>query len=280
MTSAQTGAALSAGGARSLALDYFDKIHADDRRAPYWPVRQGVRFAPVLEREARTFLHRELPVVGDNSGSSGDPGDSDDRRWRPFVALHFRRADFVRAHADVMSSVEQVAVMVQRTCAERGDGTRDAVIATDTSDEELGALRQALGKRGVRLHRFAAPTVARPFTTVLDFTTEVSRLQIAKIDQLVTSLGDVFVGTARSHFSKEIHLERRLRLRARLGQREGENTWFRTSRALVGQGKLIPLCGDPTLEARGDPVGDEAEVEFCEALPTSSDGPATAHEEL
>ena len=106
---------------------------------------------------------------------------------------------------------------------------------------------------------------------------------LAKIDQLATSLGDVFIGTARSHFSKEIHLERRLRLRARLGEREGEGAWFRTSRALVGGGKVIPLCGDPELgqqQRDGDGEGAEAEVEFCETLPTSSDGLASAHQEL
>ena len=67
------------------------------------------------------------------------------------------------------------------------------------------------------------------------------------VEQIVAAQADIFIGTHGSHFSKEIHLERRLN---QGGKKHLENSW-----SMVEKGDLVPLC-------------DSWEVgERCEILP-------------
>ena len=234
---------------RSLMLDYFDKIHADDSAVPYWPVRRHLRFSPTIVAEAAAFVARALGKDGEG---------------KRYLSLHFRRTDFVRGHGEIMSSVAQVAGMLREQAARAG--VAHVIVATDTNAEELAELRTALlaavaGQPPLTLHRYAPPSSASgagggadgDYASLIDWSTKTSRLQLAKVDQALAAAGAVFVGTARSHFSKEIHLERRLLL-------GDAAAWFRTSSALVGGGKIIPMCGDPDRPTADGP-------DDCEGLP-------------
>jgi hypothetical protein len=241
---------------QSLMLDYFDKIHADDSAVPYWPVRRHLRFSPTIVAEADAFVARAL-------GKDGEDGEEGERKR--YLSLHFRRTDFVRGHGEIMSSVAQVAGMLREQAARAG--VAHVIVATDTNADELAELRAALlaagagGQPPLTLHRYAPPSSASggeggaddDYASLIDWSTKTSRLQLAKIDQALAAAGAVFVGTARSHFSKEIHLERRLLL-------GDAAAWYRTSSALVGGGKIIPMCGDPDRPTADGP-------DDCEGLP-------------
>ena len=162
------------------------------------------------------------------------------------MSFHFRRTDFLRVHVDVASSVEHAASALVHACKQAQ--VSDVFIATDTTKDEVGQLQRALARHHVHLHRFVLP----------DGDTQAQRLQAAAIEQIIASLGNVFVGTARSHFAKEIHFERRVRLANANGS--GMLRWFRSSRALIGDGITIPLCHDP------EHLGARA----CESLPVEA----------
>ena len=186
---------------------------------------------------------------------------------RKYVAMHLRRGDFMRAHAAHAPSLDDVAKSVRDAAS--AVGVADFVLATNGSPKEVEELRAKLqeGDDGhkVALHRFGKAyenenVSERQYDAQSGATGEHSSLQVAAIEQFLTSEGEVFFGTHLSTFSMQIHHERRA----------AGKDWDATSRTVLPGPKLAKMCvyGDRDADKAKAAtfVGgiDYGEIETCE----------------
>jgi hypothetical protein len=184
---------------------------------------------------------------------------------RKYVAMHLRRGDFMRAHAAHAPSLDDVAKSVRD--AARAAGVADFVLATNGSPTEVEELRAKLQEEDpkVALHRFGKAyenenVSERQYDAQSGATGEHSSLQVAAIEQFLTSEGEVFFGTHLSTFSMQIHHERRA----------AGKEWDATSRTVLPGPKLAKMCvygdrdADKAKAAKFVADVDYEEKETCE----------------
>jgi hypothetical protein len=214
----------------SFMMDYFERVlpqHVHPAKpAAYWEIRQHLPLSDALEARATDYLAglRQLHAASAPASAAHPPPPP------AYIALHLRRKDFVRGHSDSMSSTAHVAAMLlrvgQRLAPDSVTGRRAVFLATDGTDEETAELRSALAPHGVDLWRHAVDG-------------SLSGPELMLTEQILCARAQAFIGTMHSHFSKEIHMERK-----RLLAGEGGGRWVLTSRSLAEGGRLVRLCGD------------------------------------
>jgi hypothetical protein len=243
---------------KSLFLEYFEKIQ-QPRRSRYWHIRQHIHHTDLLYEEADRFL-KTLSTSGTDTLSLAPP---------PYISLHYRRKDFVSGHSETASTVQEVAAMLRKKADEYGVAT--VLIATDASEkEELGALRLLLHNLNINLLHYEK----RAEGTLLNYSQTKSTAQYAAVEQILCAKAKVFIGTLHSHFSKEVHLERRLLWGEGTGDEPGVlgtggPTWRSASFSLAKGGELIPMCNKPTgdkADDRGGRAPSGGEEVDCDGL--------------
>jgi hypothetical protein len=119
----------------------------------------------------------------------------------PFLAVHWRRADFQLARAarpDVLLSAAELIDAVERALAERG--LRHVYLATDATEEaDLELLRARLD---VRRYSWIANA---------DETDMQRAMDVANIEVAICALASFFLGTVTSNLSLTVREERRAR---------------------------------------------------------------------
>jgi hypothetical protein len=125
---------------------------------------------------------------------------------------------------------------VLKTLSEK-HGVRKVFVSSDASQDELLALRAA----SVPLVLIVYKAYEMKGTPLLSFNTGKGSLQLALVEQIICSHARAFVGTDGSHFSKEIHLERKARM-LRAGVTDLDTAYIGTSYSMVAKGRTRGLC--------------------------------------
>eukprot|EP00937_MAST-01D_sp_MAST-1D-sp2_P007471 g7471.t1 len=213
-------------GAVAIFLGGFDRVTPaiEDGHQQFWAEREHLHFSQPVRDAAQAWLDKRRDATGFDASN--------------FVALHWRRKDFLRAHADTLCTVDEVARVLAAKCAEAG--TASVFLASDTGEAEVEALRSAL-REEVSGSCTASGRRECPAAQLLTFQPDGERLpsgfnpmMVALVEQLVASRGRYFLGTHHSTFSQEIHY-------ARAGD-AGHVAWRGRDGSLTKGGKIIQLC--------------------------------------
>jgi hypothetical protein len=218
------------------------------------PFTRAMRFAPAL----RTRAIEQLARWRDSASSL----HATTTEQRPLVALHWRRGDFATLRPESAADAEQAAAAVLRWHRRRPaggpwpvgvDGAREEEVAVEVEVARVPAMGDALPILARQLDVFVATNAAeverqalyaaleRGGARVLRFgggggggTTALHPGEQIVMEQVLCAVADAFVGSARSTFSKEIHLARR----------RWSNGAPQPSLSLSTGGRLLPLCED------------------------------------
>ena len=147
-----------------------------------------------------------------------------------FVSMHMRRTDFKMAHKGTYADTAEVGTALAGLA--KTHGVKHMFVATDSTDGELNEIQQRLKADAVELHRYKPGHYGTP---LINYGSATGQLKLALVEQIIASRGKFFVGTVKSHFSKEIHMERR----ARQG---GGEAFYENSMSMSKGGKLVQLC--------------------------------------
>lgn len=177
-------------------------------------VQGALRFAPALLEVAKKFQTEQMG-------------------GRKYVAMHLRRGDFLRNHAEHAPTLEHVVKAV-RAIADKA-GVADFYLATNGSPEEVASMKKDLaeGSPAIALHRFGSAYETKDVSeAAYEGHGSYSSLQVATIEQAIASQALAFCGTLFSTFSMQIHYERK-----NLGFK-----WDDTDRTISPGPTLTPLC--------------------------------------
>ena len=206
-------AAAADAGAGSIMLEAVEQVRpADAHKHPYWGMRQHMHFAPVFHAEAARF----------RAAFAWAPG-------APYIAMHMRRGDFKMAHARKQSTQGEVVGLFRRLAEQHS--ITNFYVATDAAADEVHSMKEALLAHGIAMEKIEERDAQLPGGTG----GALGSLGFMLVEQIIASQAQLFVGTDGSHFSKEIHLERRL-------HQGGGDEFYENSLSMVGKGELIPLC--------------------------------------
>jgi hypothetical protein len=131
---------------------------------------------------------------------------------------------------NLTTSTDEVAKLLHKLASDAG--LKHVFVATDSKDDELDKIADSLGAHGITLHRYKPGYYGEP---KISYTNPTGQLQLALVEQILCSRAKAFVGTANSHFSKEINMERKM-------QQGGGEEFNENSHSLIQGGELIPLC--------------------------------------
>lgn len=199
---------------RTVFVPLFEQISPPFDIKEKLRVQGSLRFAPALLVQAKAFQDGEMG-------------------GRKYVAMHLRRGDFLRNHAEHAPAVEHVVKAVQAIAD--GAGVVDFYLATNGSPDEVETVRKALaeGLPSIKLHRFGSAYETKDVSeAAYEGHGSFSSLQVATIEQAIASQAQAFCGTLFSTFSMQIHFERKNRGFA----------WDETDRTISPGPKLTPLC--------------------------------------
>ena len=237
----------------AIFLSGFDRISPayEDGKARFWDERRHLHYAKPIQEAAQTFIQSKMSADAADFAGNGGPGTG-------FVSLHWRRKDFESHHAATYTTAEEVAATLLKYCNEQSVYT--VFLASDGSEEEVAALRRALGsavsadctKRQANGENRSCPA-AELITYDHSFKPEFNPMQSALVEQLIASKGRVFLGTHHSTFSLEVHFERATSLAETAwgGGKVGVAAWEGRDGSLTKAGAVIPLC-DPDQPAQGE----------------------------
>jgi len=155
--------------------DVFDQVPEMQAK----PLAPYLRFVDTIYDEARSFVDEAF---------GGEP----------FIAVHWRRADFKLTRAardDVLLDSRKLVERIKHAMQERG--VRHVYIATDATEEaDLELLRRELGYRSY-------DSIPNPNEPNL-----VKAMRVANIEIAICALSVYFLGTRTSNFSATIREER------------------------------------------------------------------------
>ena len=238
----------------AIFLSGFDRISPayEDGKARFWDERRHLHYASPIQEAALAFIQSKMSAeAAADAAGQGGPGTG-------FVSLHWRRKDFESHHAATYTTAAEVAATLLKYCNEQGVYT--VFLATDGSEDEVAALRRALGaavsadcaERQASGENRSCPA-AELVTYDHSFKPDFNPMQSALVEQLIASKGRVFLGTHHSTFSLEVHFERATSLAktAWAGGKVGVAAWEGRDGSLTKAGAVIPLC-DPDQPAQGE----------------------------
>ncbi|CAD5217269.1 unnamed protein product [Bursaphelenchus okinawaensis] len=166
----------------------------------YWDARRSMRYAKKLVDIGDEFRRTHLNSTDQNDKTylpsswlehEPKPGQA---IGGPYLAVHWRRRDFIHAHSKKVPSVDGTVTQVVRKLKELDLDT--VFICTDAEDGEYGSLREKLEQNGVRVVRFEDDKMAPG--------------QEAVVDQWIAAHARHFIGTHVSTFSYRIHEDREI----------------------------------------------------------------------
>ncbi|VDP04085.1 unnamed protein product [Soboliphyme baturini] len=127
---------------RSIMLDRAEVIlHDEFGSADYWKARRSMRYSAALVKIADDFRRSVLNSTDVNDGTVMDPDwtkvkvRSKTTTGGPYIAVHWRRQDYLMAHGDELPSIEGTAATLS-SLAERLN-LKTIFLATDASDKGI-----------------------------------------------------------------------------------------------------------------------------------------------
>lgn len=169
----------------------------------YWAARRSMRFARHLREEATRFRRDYLGSDDkqDKTEVKDDWRDTKPKRGAavggPYIAVHLRRKDFVRARGDEVPSLKKAAQQIKKLL--QNENLTSVFIATDAPVMELQELESLLP--GYKVVHYKPST---------DFLHKWGDGGVAIVDQIICTHARLFTGSYESTFSFRIQEEREI----------------------------------------------------------------------
>lgn len=191
--------------ARSVMLDRAETVlHDRYGDALFWQARRSMRFSKHLRDIADTFRAEFLDSTDVQDKTVTEPSWKDMKRQHgdalggPYLAVHLRRADFVRVREKDVPSLKYAAKQLKELA--RKHDLKKIFVATDAPKEEYKLLKGYIGEDFEVLKFEPTKQIKEDFKDG----------GVAIIDQWICAHARFFVGTRESTFSFRIQDEREI----------------------------------------------------------------------
>ncbi|XP_063984607.1 GDP-fucose protein O-fucosyltransferase 2 isoform X2 [Diachasmimorpha longicaudata] len=188
---------------KSYMFDHVEiPLHDSYGSQNFWRARRSMRFNPELDGIAQKFRRRHLNSTDDNDKTIRPQNWLDEEEQRSavggaYLAVHWRRKDFLIGRSDYVASVSKTARQLKKIIKKLGLDT--IFIATDGSDHEFEELKLQLGN--YKVVRYIPP---------YDVRKNFKDGGVAIVDQIICSHARYFIGTYESTFTFRIQEEREI----------------------------------------------------------------------
>ncbi|CAJ0931277.1 unnamed protein product, partial [Mesorhabditis belari] len=181
-----------------LYIDRLETVmHADFGDREYWRARRSMRYAPHLTYLGDIFRKEKLQGNDVRDGTQlpdkWETKKEDEAKGGPYICLHWRRKDFVRAHGDELPSIKGTAKLI-KTLTKQYSVSR-VFLSTDAPIEEIYRL-QDLVKGQIEIITYENE--------------DLGDGEIAIIHQYICSKARFFTGSHVSTFSFRIAEDREI----------------------------------------------------------------------
>ncbi|XP_071570352.1 GDP-fucose protein O-fucosyltransferase 2 isoform X3 [Temnothorax nylanderi] len=188
---------------RSIMFDRMEiALHDEYGSKEYWRARRSMRYNSELydiaEKYRKTFLNSTN--VNDNTERPADWTKEKNRRnarGGPYLAVHLRRRDFIRAHKASVPTIMDTALQLQKRMDRLG--LTLLFVATDAEQYEFEELKSYLPQYKVMKYV--------PSDYVIN---KFKDGGVAVIDQIICSYARYFIGTHESTFTFRIQEDREI----------------------------------------------------------------------
>ncbi|GMR42707.1 hypothetical protein PMAYCL1PPCAC_12902, partial [Pristionchus mayeri] len=173
-------------------------LHAEYGGVEYWRARRSMRYSKLLEARAERFIAGEMKEEIDAQPLTErweDEKASRTSKGGSYVAVHWRRRDFIQAYGSLLPSIKGTAKQI--TAMAKEFGVKKAFVATDAEEGDIEELRKHLK---ITLYTFRP----RPDEQLIDGAAAI-------VEQIICSWARVFAGSYVSTFSFRIQEDREIR---------------------------------------------------------------------
>lgn len=179
---------------RTILFEHAEVVlHDFFGQKEYWDCRKSMKFSPLLIAEAKDFMYRELNL----SVHLNKEFSMSNNKQFPYMCVHLRRKDFVKAYPDEVPSLKWAAYQIKLKLEE--SNVTQVFVATDAPMEEFNELKTDLTDYSVLNYKPA-------YKIHLKYKDG----GISIIEQIVCSHARYFIGTHHSTFSYRIQEEREI----------------------------------------------------------------------
>ncbi|CAJ0579041.1 unnamed protein product, partial [Mesorhabditis spiculigera] len=172
-------------------------LHHDFGGVNYWKARRCMRYAPHLMLIAAEYRKEYLDSEDEKDGTVLPEKWEDEKQGEatggPYICLHWRRKDFVKAHGNELPSIKGTAKIVKKLLKQ--ENLTKIFLSTDAPIEDIFRLKEYVGDKG------------EIFTFEDD---QLSDGEIAIIHQIICSRARYFTGSHVSTFSFRIQEDREI----------------------------------------------------------------------
>ncbi|XP_012533688.3 GDP-fucose protein O-fucosyltransferase 2 [Monomorium pharaonis] len=188
---------------RSIMFDHMEiALHDEYGSKEYWKARRSMRYNSELYDIAKNYRKTFLNSMDedDNTERSADWTKEKKRRnarGGPYIAVHLRRRDFIRAHKTSVPTIKDTALQLQKRMDKLG--LTLLFVATDAEQYEFEELKSYLPQYKV-LKYMPSKYVMNKFKDG----------GVAIIDQIICSYARYFIGTHESTFTFRIQEDREI----------------------------------------------------------------------
>uniref|UniRef100_A0A2P2I6C8 GDP-fucose protein O-fucosyltransferase 2 n=1 Tax=Hirondellea gigas TaxID=1518452 RepID=A0A2P2I6C8_9CRUS len=196
LVTSSSGSSIVVARAETVLHDHF-------AGAEYWTARRSMRFARTLVARANTFRIKNLNSTDEADGTlvphdwrKQTPAASKKVKGGPYLSVHLRRRDFLRAKGDELPTIRHAAKQMQKLLQQLHLDT--LFLATDADQEDVSELVTLLQPK-CRVVRYSGGTGDR-----------LSDGELAVVDQIIASHARHFIGSHESTFSYRIQDEREI----------------------------------------------------------------------
>ncbi|XP_032671936.1 GDP-fucose protein O-fucosyltransferase 2 isoform X2 [Odontomachus brunneus] len=188
---------------KSIMFDHMEiALHDEYGSKEYWKARRSMRYNSELYNIANEYRRVFLNSTDQNDNTERLVDWTKEKSQRnakggPYLAVHFRRRDFIVGHKDSMSTIESAASQLIEKMNELG--LHVLFVATDAVPEEFERLEWYLARYKVMRY---VPSWS-----------EIKRFKdggVAIIDQIICSHARYFIGTHESTFTFRIQEDREI----------------------------------------------------------------------
>ncbi|XP_030764896.1 uncharacterized protein LOC115889108 isoform X3 [Sitophilus oryzae] len=190
--------------ARTILIEHAEVVlHNTFGDKIYWQSRRSMRFNVKIRKIASDFRNSYLNSSDELDNTILEQNWEDEKPKRnaiggPYLAVHLRRRDFVRARVNEIPDFNSVYSQISKKLDELK--LHSVFIATDSPEKEFNELKSKFDKK-YEVYRYIAPP---------EIEKEYHEAGVAIIDQIICSHARYFIGTSESTFSFRIQEEREI----------------------------------------------------------------------